>query len=856
MAQQNRQTKASEYSIVSNFKYAYRNREDVTNLPPGVLIVGSQNVLTNVSERVQSRQGYTLDGRISFVQAPVASAFDWLTRGNGEVHMRAGGLTAVANADGKLQFRYVSTGNVLGDQLVTNGNFTGNATGWSSYSGSTGTALPSGNWAYNSNNVLHSAGSTDGLGQDVGIVPDTPYHVEFTVGGTVGSVSLSLDGSVVGGPYAAGSGAQSIDVTSGSSPGAFEGLFIIVPTSTFDGTIDSVGVWQILEEGRVFWKNILTGLTAVNYNFAKYFNVAESLREVLFVNGTSNIFRWNGAYAIESSATASTITKTGTDTWNDAGFYSQTFSTAGSSTTQFDITNPSGTTFRYTFDGTGTDPLISSTTFPIGSQVLVNAQNFNAANNGLFTITGVGTNYFEVTNASGVVESNKTIGSGYIYNQYTKTVTINGNTYAYTGGEGTTTLTGVTPSPASEPARSIVVQAVVVTPNSALNGVPATFENALIETLNNQVFLGSLTSSALYISVVSDYTDYSSSTPRQAGEGAVLILDDNTVAFKPQESFMYVSCGQDLWYNINFELQTSTVGVTYEQVNAEALKTGRRQGAISQAFVSHMKNNIIVTTNETTIDTLGRVLNIQGTPQTTNMSDPIKLDIDQYDFTDGCIFYWRYYIIVAVPKEEIILLYNLATGGWESPQTIPASRFYIVDGEIFAHSYLTFESWKLFDGYADRADVGFIGFPIQAVWNFSYQNYGSRFSFKKATKMYVEGYINADTTLRTTLTYELDGCATVKNFELSGDDAQFVCIGGDQGSLGKNSLGKIKLGGDESNSINGLPPKFRWFPTFTNTDFFECNVAFSVIGRTNRAEILAFGLAVSGSAEIPVQKMD
>ena len=51
------QAKAREFSLVSNYKYGYRNREDVTNLEPGVLIVGSQNVFTNVSSRVECRKG-------------------------------------------------------------------------------------------------------------------------------------------------------------------------------------------------------------------------------------------------------------------------------------------------------------------------------------------------------------------------------------------------------------------------------------------------------------------------------------------------------------------------------------------------------------------------------------------------------------------------------------------------------------------------------------------------------------------------------------------------------------------------------------------------------------------------------
>jgi len=86
----------------------------------------------------------------------------------------------------------------------------------------------------------------------------------------------------------------------------------------------------------------------------------------------------------------------------------------GDSTTQFDITNPSGTTFRYTWDSTGTNPSISLANHPVGSLINFQAQNFNSANNGLFVVTGAGTNYIEVTNASGVVESNKTIGTGYI----------------------------------------------------------------------------------------------------------------------------------------------------------------------------------------------------------------------------------------------------------------------------------------------------------------------------------------------------------------------------------------------------------------------------------------------------------
>lgn len=92
--------------------------------------------------------------------------------------------------------------------------------------------------------------------------------------------------------------------------------------------------------------------------------------------------------------------------------------TRGDTTSQYDITNPAGTTFRYTYDGTGTDPGISAATFPVGIRVLIaavsDASSINPANSGNFVVTGSGTNYFEVTNAGGSVLSNRVAYGGYI----------------------------------------------------------------------------------------------------------------------------------------------------------------------------------------------------------------------------------------------------------------------------------------------------------------------------------------------------------------------------------------------------------------------------------------------------------
>jgi len=617
--------KVHEFLVVSNYKLGYRNREDVTNLPPGVLIVGSQNVLTNVSERVQIRQGYALDGATSSVNAAILSNFDWTTRGNGERHLRAGFLTSAAN-DGKLQYRYVS------------------------------------------------------------------------------------------------------------------------PT------------------GVVTWRDLLTSLTTVAYNFTTFWDTTESLRVCLFVNGTSNIFEWNGAYTELLSSTANTLTKAG-DTWLDTGFYS----------------------------------------------------------------TG------------------------------TRSVVINGTTYTYTGGDATTTLTGVTPDPSAEAVGSIVHQSVRTTANSAITGITATFKNGLIAVLNNQIFIGSLTSSVMWLSKVNNYKDVTASTPRQTGEGGSLILDQNLVAFIVQGATdaptMYISAGKDLWYKVTFTDFVSATGTSGQTLGALPIKTGKRQGAISQAFVSSMKNNTITVTNEATVDLMGVVENFLTQIQTQNISDAIKLDMDSYDFTDGSIFYHRYFIYVAIPKEGLVLIFNIQTGNWEPPQTIPVSRFYIVNGELYGHSYNSSESYKLFTGYADRVYTGFVGSPIQANWVFSYQNYGTRTQYKSANYLYVEGYINSNTIADVKITYELDGCATEKTFTINGDDKQIVCIsniGGNLGSFGKRPLGKQKLGGAGMSSIQNLPPKFRVEKSFNNTDFFESSISFSVFGTDNRMELICFGLNATQSTQLPI----
>jgi hypothetical protein len=422
----------------------------------------------------------------------------------------------------------------------------------------------------------------------------------------------------------------------------------------------------------------------------------------------------------------------------------------------------------------------------------------------------------------------------------TRELLINGTTYTYTGGESTTTLTGVTANPSGETVNSVVIQKPITTANSAITGLLSSLSNDLISVLNNQVYIASNLNRSVYVSAVNSIATFAFTTPtRLVGEGGLLTLDSCPVGFVPQEDAMYITAGKNDWYVTQF---TKSADLTAESLQVKKLKTGSLQAAKSQAFISKMKNSVVFVSNEPTLDELGRVEQILGTPQQTNISDPIKNLFDSYDFTDGQVFYHKYFVYVSVPKENVVLMYNLAKGFWEAPQTIPIARFSIIDGELYGHDYNVPQTYKLFTGYNDN------GHAINAIAKFSFQNYGQRAKSKYFNEYYFEGYIDKNTTLTAGIQYETDGCATSTTYDITGDDSQIVCLPTVNSSLGKESFGKNPLGGDlTQHNVNDLPPKFRCVKTFPRKDFYEVQYSFSSIGIDYRWELLAFGSKAESS---------
>lgn len=533
--------------------------------------------------------------------------------------------------------------------------------------------------------------------------------------------------------------------------------------------------------GTVSWITLMSSLTTVRFSFCEYFDgtvaqggSGELKKLVLFVDGSNNVYSWNGGVTTFASATATTLTKQGTTTWAQAGF------------------------------------------------------NF----------TG------------------------------NKTVVINGVSATYTGGETTTTLTGVSVDFSATAVATPIHQAVVTTGLGSITALPATFGPTVIGCgRKNQVYYGSNVSNNLYISKQGNYKDCTVTTPvRLVGEGALIFLNDPPTRFIPQEVHgndtaydMYISEGKDSWAIIRATVSSDNTSELLEHI---VLKTSPLQGAMSERFATKMKNFIMFLGNDKVAGFLG-YMSYQYVPVITDFSYPIIDDMNSYDFTDGSIFYHKNYAYVAIPRESIIRVYNMTDQTneqysayspiesvgpqepffWEAPISYPIAGFYITeDGELGGHGYSSSESYLLFTGGS------FNGQNINANATFAFDDKGDRTQSKGSNELWVEGYIKQNTTLSCTVTGDLDSFANSQTKTIDGSDGDIVAFGAGSGAIGKNPLGSNPLGGTSILS-SALPAWFHVVKTYPQVPFYLEQLSFESNGVDLQWELLDFGTNGSFTTE-------
>lgn len=518
--------------------------------------------------------------------------------------------------------------------------------------------------------------------------------------------------------------------------------------------------------GTVSWINLLTSLSVVKgLCFCNYWDNTALIKYVLWVDGSNNIYQWNGAVTTFASATSNTLTKQGTTTWQQEGY----------------------------------------------------------------TATG--------------------------------SITIGGVTATYSGGYGTTTLTGVSVDFSATSVGSEIHQTPVTTALSSMTGILTTFGPTVIGCgRQNQVYVGSSSSNNLYISKVNNFMDYTFSAPtRIVGEGAIIPLDAPPTKFIAQEVTaadggvsaydMWISEGLSTWAIIRSTL-TSTVTERLEHIR---LKTSSLQGAKSERLVTKMKNHIMYVDNGNVAEFIGYI-SYQYIPTVVDFSYPIIDDMNSYDFTDGSIFYHKNYAYITIPKSSLIRVYNMTDQTkdqfsaykaiedvtqmpwfWEAPIAYPISGFYVTAaGELGGHNYTTSESYLLFNSGS------FNGQDITANATFAFDDKGDRTQSKASDEVWVEGYIKQNTLLSVTVAGDLDACQTAQTKIIDGSDTNIVCYGSGAHSLGKNNLGTQPLGGSATLSST-LPAWFHVAKTYPQVPSYLEQISFNSKGIDLQWELITFG---------------
>ena len=425
----------------------------------------------------------------------------------------------------------------------------------------------------------------------------------------------------------------------------------------------------------------------------------------------------------------------------------------------------------------------------------------------------------------------------------TRQVIIGGTTYTYTGGEGTTTLTGVTPDPtvAGHAVGSVIHQALRTTANTPASG----FDNDFVSVLGSQLFVFDKNSRQVHVSALSSYADFSTlSSPRVPGDTATFTLDQTpTAAIALDDSDGDLSTRRmaistrDYWYQILFQLSQD---LTKESVIIKRLKTTSLQGASFDLGVDKMKNPIVYVSNEPTVEQLGNIENL-NTPQNVALSDPIKNTLGVYGVDEASCKYHRNDFYISAKNSTSsgannrVLVWDVENGLWQSPWTVGGILFEY-DGGLYLHSSVQPETYQLLNGYNDNDK------PYTAKWFDAHNDFGRPHNHKVFDTMMVEGYIKPDTEVTVFLSYDFG--AETKSFTISGKNGNIVLKAAGTG-LGQFSLGTRNLGGTgEALSESGLR-YFEGFIAVPSRPFRRLQTSFQSSGTDGRWEIVNFGYNVT-----------
>ncbi len=596
------------------------------------------------------------------------------------------------------------------------------------------------------------------------------------------------------------------------------------------------------------YNSLVTTLSTPFLDFCQVLDFTEQTDVLLFVQSNSNMYRWSGGVSKVASSTATTLTKQGVLT--------------GKATIAFVAGTPGSVAPTITDSNSG----FVTAGFAAGDSLFVTG---STANSKTFTIGSVtaGTITLIMSNSltSEVAGPSITIHNGeptwksarFFSSVSGRSLLYNSVAYTYTGGETTDTLTGLTAFP-TVTAGDAVWQTVstIALPSAITSGFP-NFAPDMIACQVNQVILASTNSGMIFGSQDIDYTNFTLTSPRlpggpfqrplTAGPATCIIPTDTVANVTNIQSNFVIGSGPNVFDILDFHMAQDN---SAELVRIVQHKISQSSSIISKHAFSAIKNATAYISQEPALEALGSIESPDGS-RNTPLSDLVKNDFDSYDFTNCHVRYWKRALYIALPAMGIVLIYDLQRSLWQPPQTIPVGRWSIINGQLYGHSSVTNETYKMFSGTNDN------GVFISQVARFAYNNGGRRDRIKNMSSYWSDGYLTANALINMNTYFGFDGISGKKTMTISGGDTTITNPA--QGSpLGDAPLGENPLGGSPFDPISGLPganvPMLRFWQddSMAGVDYNEHFVEYTMNVKDAQFALVAHGSNQFDAGTTPV----
>jgi hypothetical protein len=557
---------------------------------------------------------------------------------------------------------------------------------------------------------------------------------------------------------------------------------------------------------------------------------------LFWVDGTDQIYEWNGAVAVIASASGTSVTVNGTTNltnlsqfgFDDGSSPNLTIASVAAniitiSMSDSELANGQAVVFQATTAGNlvnGTTYyliLLSDSTFSVAT-TLANAKAGTA-----IALSGSEAGYFADALAQPVSIVRFVAGVAQPVNTYTNTD--NASTLVMTLSSAVT----------GSPAAGDLLIGGIIQHGEVLTGII----KDEIYTYQNRLVLAALTGLRVYFSDVVSKLDYN--FPAAANETATTPFFINLPNFftamrarynaTTQLSSLYIS-NIDSWTKVNALLEQDTYG---EFVTTQSIAESERLGALPFACDSY-KQDLIFFAQDRTFQQI-TTIDVTGKDSFTLLSDEVEGLLQRLNVTECRVYYLTRYVYLFCPASGITVMLDTVEGHWQTPQTLPVAYMSVIGGIQYGHSNVRAETFYLFKG---RNDLGTGIVSIFAIGYYQGYQRISRsthvtqdFFLKAHSKFGLSGRMTEPTVATVQQYMEHDGARDDPSFIIDGSQINFYEKSFDA-SWGSTPWGSASWSGADApaysptDNIDTQVDKFIVWKTVQTVAWFEWRVIITV----------------------------